>query len=131
MNKFKAIHILRIGLGVNMLMHGIMRIPKLNAFVTKAAIPFQDTFLPPALVNIFLSTLPFIEALIGVMILIGGKISRVGYIAGGLLITLLIFGTDVHQDWALAGQQMIYLLTFAIALYLYDCDTAKTQITLP
>jgi thiosulfate dehydrogenase [quinone] large subunit len=57
---------------------------------------------------------------VGLLILIGGKASRIGYIAGGLLITVLIFGTDLHQDWATTSQQMIYLLTFATALYLHD-----------
>jgi thiosulfate dehydrogenase [quinone] large subunit len=120
MNKFKAIHILRIGLGINMLMHGLVRIPNLDGFVTKASGGVANTPMPPVLVSGFLHVLPFIEALIGLLILIGGKASRIGYIAGGLLITLLIFGTDLHQDWATTSQQMIYLLTFAVALYLHD-----------
>jgi thiosulfate dehydrogenase [quinone] large subunit len=120
MDKFKAIHILRIGLGINMLMHGLVRIPSLEGFVTKASGGFANTPMPPALVNGFLHVLPFIEALVGLLILIGDKASRIGYIAGGLLITVLIFGTDLHQDWATTSQQMIYLLTFATALYLHD-----------
>jgi thiosulfate dehydrogenase [quinone] large subunit len=121
-SKFKAIHILRIGLGINMLMHGLVRIPNLNGFVTKASGGFANTPMPPALVSGFLHVLPFIEALIGLLILIGGKAGRIGYIAGGLLITLLIFGTDLHQDWATTSQQMIYLLAFAVALHLHDND---------
>ena len=120
MNKFKAIHILRIGLGINMLMHGLVRIPNLQGFVTKASGGFASTLMPPVLVSGFLYVLPFLEALVGLLILIGGKAGRIGYIAGGLLITVLIFGTDLHQDWATTSQQMIYLLTFAVALYLHD-----------
>lgn len=120
MKPFRAIHIFRIGLGINMLMHGLVRIPNLSGFVNKMLPMFADTFMPTALTSAFLHALPFIEALVGVMILIGGQLSRIGYILGGVLIAVLIFGTDLRQDWATAGQQMIYIIAFGLALYLYD-----------
>lgn len=106
-----------------MLMHGLVRMPNLDVFVTKTSGGFANTPMPPALVSGFLHVLPFIEALIGLLILIGGKIGRIGYIAGGLLITVLIFGTDLHQDWATTSQQMIYLVAFAFALFLHDKES--------
>ncbi|MCJ8210711.1 hypothetical protein MUY27_13420 [Mucilaginibacter sp. RS28] len=120
MNKFKAIHIFRIGLGINMLMHGIVRIPNLPAFVAKSGAAFGSTILPPALTNAFLYVLPFLEALTGLLILLGGRLSRLGYITGGLIISVLIFGTTLLQDWGLAGQQVVYIIAFALALYLHD-----------
>ncbi|QQL48824.1 DoxX family protein [Mucilaginibacter ginkgonis] len=122
MSKFKAIHLFRIGLGVDMFMHGLVRIPKLEAFVAKSSKPFAETILPNAFVSGFLHVLPFLEAITGILILLGGRLSRVGYILGGLIVSALIFGTTLHEDWNLAGQQLIYIIAFAMAVWLFDHD---------
>ncbi len=46
--------VLRLGLGINMLMHGLVRIPKLPAFVAKSSAGFADTLLPEFLTTGFL-----------------------------------------------------------------------------
>ena len=120
MQKIKPIHILRFGLGIDMLMHGAVRIPNLNAFVEHSISGFKTSFLPTVLVTYFLHVLPFIEGLIGLLILIGGKAGRLGLISGGFLMGILLFGTASHQDWSIASQQVIYLTAFAIALNYHD-----------
>ena len=70
--------VIRIGLGITMFMHGLVRIPKLNAFVAKTEAGFANTLLPPLLTKAFLYTLPFIELIIGLLILIGGQFWQVG-----------------------------------------------------
>jgi len=72
------------------------------------------------LVTMFLYILPFIEGIIGLLILIGGKAGRIGLIGGGFLMSVLLFGTASHQDWPAASQQVIYLTAFAIALSFHD-----------
>lgn len=108
--------VIRIGLGVNMAMHGLVRIPKLSTFVTKTEAGFADTLLPAFLAKGFLYALPFMELVIGILILLGGQFSKWGYFAGGLVISLLLFGTTLKEDWATAGTQMIYVIAFYLAL---------------
>jgi thiosulfate dehydrogenase [quinone] large subunit len=122
MNKIRPVHILRFGLGINMLTHGLVRLPKLNGFATKMAAMFTDTWLPQALVKPFLYVLPFLELTAGILILIGGKASRAGYLLGGAIMAALLFGTTLREDWNTAGSQMIYVIAFAIALHFYDRD---------
>lgn len=120
LQKIKPIHILRFGLGIDMLMHGIVRMPDLPGFVAHSSAGFKTSFLPGILVTTFLYVLPFIEALIGLLILIGGKAGRLGFIAGGFLMAVLLFGTSSHQAWDTAAQQVIYLVAFTLALMLHD-----------
>lgn len=108
--------IIRIGLGINMLMHGLVRIPKLNAFVDKTGASFASTIMPPILTKGFLYTLPFLELVTGILILLGGQFIRWGYLAGGLIIALLLFGTTLKEDWSGAGNQLIYVIAFYLAL---------------
>lgn len=107
---------LRLGLGINMLMHGLVRIPKLPAFVAKSSAGFADTLLPEFLTTGFLYVLPFAELTCGLLILLGGQFSKWGYALGGLLIAALLFGTTLKEDWATAGTQTIYVIAFAYAL---------------
>jgi thiosulfate dehydrogenase [quinone] large subunit len=108
--------VIRIGLGINMLMHGLVRIPKLAAFVQKTEAGFAQTILPPLLIKGFLYTLPFVELTVGLSILIGGQFTKWGYLAGGLVISALLFGTTLKEDWTSAGTQMIYIIAFYLAL---------------
>lgn len=108
--------VIRIGLGINMLMHGLVRIPKLSAFVAKTGAGFANTVLPDVLTRAFLYTLPFVELTSGVLILLGGQFSKWGYTLGGLIIGALLFGTTLKEDWAGAGNQLIYVIAFYLAL---------------
>ena len=108
--------VFRFGLGINMLMHGLVRVPKLEQFVSKSGAAFADTLLPVLLVNAFLYTLPFLELACGLLILLGGQLSKWGYALGGFIMTLLLFGTTLREDWARAGSQVVYVVAFALAL---------------
>ena len=108
--------VMRIGLGINMLMHGLVRIPKLNTFVAKTAAGFAHTILPEILTKAFLYTLPFVELTSGILILLGSQFSKWGYFIGGLTIGALLFGTTLKEDWAGAGTQLIYVIAFYLAL---------------
>ncbi|MFD2571717.1 DoxX family protein [Spirosoma soli] len=108
--------VIRLGLGINMLMHGLVRIPKLNAFVTKTAAGFSATILPEQLTRAFLYALPFAEFASGLLILLGGQFSKWGYGLGGIIIASLLFGTTLKEDWGGAGNQLIYVIAFYLAL---------------
>jgi thiosulfate dehydrogenase (quinone) large subunit len=108
--------VMRIGLGINMLMHGLVRLPKLSAFVDKMATGFAGTVLPDILTRAFLYGLPFVELASGILILLGGSLSKWGYFLGGLTIGALLFGTTLKEDWATAGSQLVYIIAFYLAL---------------
>jgi len=108
--------VIRLGIGINLLMHGLTRLPDLPGFVTKMAPGFAETILPAALTRGFLFGLPFAELLAGLLILLGGRTIKWGYFLGGLIICALLFGTTLKQDWAGASTQMIYLIAFYLAL---------------
>jgi thiosulfate dehydrogenase [quinone] large subunit len=120
LQKITPLHILRFGLGIDMLIHGVVRMPDLAGFVAHSSAGFKTSFLPGILVTAFLYVLPFIEAILGILILIGGKAGRLGFIASGFLMAILLFGTASHQAWDVAAQQIVYLVAFAIALMFHD-----------
>ena len=110
-----AFFLARITIGINFLIHGVVRIPKLTMFVEHVVQGFKDTYLPNFIVLPFAYVLPFIELIIGLLLLIGLK-TRWAAAAGSLLIAILIFGTSLQEDWALVGSQMIYAIFFFILI---------------
>jgi len=118
--------VLRLALGINFLMHGIVRIPNLSEFVSGVTAGFEGTIMPRALAVGFAYFLPYAEALIGLLILVGAW-TRWALLAGGILMSVLIFGKTLQQDWGTVGTQMIYVLSFFFALFftefnLYSID---------
>lgn len=111
-----AYALLRVTLGVNIAMHGISRILA-GARVFTAALEkqFAATPLPHFALRAFGSALPWAEALIGLLVLVGGA-TRIALVAGGLLILLLTFGSTLHQDWEIAGLQLIYAVVYSLLI---------------
>ncbi|MGB8771990.1 MAG: DoxX family protein [Candidatus Korobacteraceae bacterium] len=108
--------LLRVTLGTNIALHGISRILAGSAsFVSLLTKQFESTALPHFAVQGFGYALPWLEALIGLLILFGA-LTRVALIAGALLIVLLTFGSTLHQDWDIAGLQLIYALVYFVLI---------------
>ena len=108
--------LLRITLGINIALHGISRIVAGPAsFVSSLTKQFESTVLPHFAVQGFGYALPWLEALIGLLILFGA-LTRVALIVGALLIVLLTFGSTLHQDWDIAGLQLIYALVYFVLI---------------
>jgi thiosulfate dehydrogenase (quinone) large subunit len=109
--------IFRLGLGVNLLIHGAGRFlgPGVNGFSSKTASEFAATPLPAGMVHAFLIVLPLAEFILGVLITLGW-FTRWALTLGGLLIAALIFGTALRGDWPTVGIQMIYAITYYLLL---------------
>jgi thiosulfate dehydrogenase [quinone] large subunit len=110
-----AFFLARITIGINLFIHGLIRIPKLRAFVDYLVEEFQGTYLPEFLVSGFAYSLPFIEFIIGFMLILGLK-TRFFAASGALLIAVLIFGSGVKEDWTGVGSQMIYAIFFFLLI---------------
>jgi thiosulfate dehydrogenase [quinone] large subunit len=70
---------------------------------------FEATVLPRALVVIFALSLPYLELVIGVLLILGAAL-RPALIAGALLMAALMFGTALQGNWDVLGIQVLYAL---------------------
>lgn len=111
-----AYALLRATLGVNIAMHGISRIlAGVGGFAAGLEKQFAATPLPHVAVSAFAHALPWAEAIIGLLILFGVA-TRVALVLGALLILVLTFGTNLHQDWNVAGLQLIYAVVYSLLI---------------
>lgn len=114
-----AYALFRFTFGLNIMMRGVVRIAMgLPAFQTYMLTQFKDVpVMPPAFLTLFASVLPFVETLIGLLILVGFQ-TRTALIAGSLMITGLTFGTMLRQDFTIAWLQLDYAIAFFILIAL-------------
>jgi thiosulfate dehydrogenase [quinone] large subunit len=105
----------RIGLGLNIALHGLVRLGHIGAFAASLRTEFAPTILPGPLVEIAGYGIVLAEACIGVLVLLAIRL-RTALVGGTLLMMLLEFGTCLRQDWGAAGIQLIYLGFYAVLL---------------
>jgi uncharacterized membrane protein YphA (DoxX/SURF4 family) len=107
----------RITLGMNIFFHGAMRlITGLDAWVTmQAAVFTKQPILPMWSVYAFLYVLPFIEVVLGALTFVG-LYTRWVLIGGSVMMLILVFGNDTRQDWGTVGNNMHYVLYYALLI---------------
>lgn len=108
-----AYAILRLAFGCNILLHGLSRV--LNgkaAFLAYLTKYFEHAHLIPAgMLSPFATVLPWVETAIGVLLVLG-LFSRFTLIVGALVMTVLVIGTNLAQDWLVAGLQLPYCFVY-------------------
>lgn len=107
--------LLRLGIGISMFGHGLVRLPKLTAFSQWMTGNFAKSMLPSAMVVPFSYVLPIAEFLIGLLI-VAGLFTKPALIAGGVLMLLLLFGTALTENWEAIPSQLLHLAFFAVLL---------------
>ena len=113
-----ALAAFRFVMGFNMFMHGAARIfGHLSEFIGKTTQQFAPTILPPPLVQLYATTLPFVELVLGGLLLLGLG-TRWSLVALLLLTASFMFGMSLLQNWSVVGSQVVYALAFFILLYL-------------
>jgi thiosulfate dehydrogenase [quinone] large subunit len=114
--------ILRATLGLNICMHGVSRILEGSAvFANYLVGMFQKTPLPAWSVHLFGLGLPWIEMILGALVLVGMRL-RFALAAGSLLMFALTFGSALRQDWDIAGLQLIYAAVYAALIAFREKD---------
>lgn len=115
--------LLRITLGTNICVHGVSRIFVGQSAFAHSLIPlFQKTFLPAWSVLAFGLALPWLEAILGLFLLVGMR-TYFALTTGSLLLIALTFGSTLRQDWESAGLQLIYALIYAVLVAFHHQNT--------
>jgi thiosulfate dehydrogenase (quinone) large subunit len=119
-HQFLAYALLRIALGVNFAGHGLIRIHNgAAAFAQATAEHLAKSPLPPSLIYAFSYAIPFIEAILGLTLILG-IFTRISLVCGAIFMMLLTVGVAANQQWDLAGQQLLYSVVFFLLLYLHE-----------
>jgi thiosulfate dehydrogenase [quinone] large subunit len=116
-----AVALARLGLGVNIALHGWTRVFKFREFSAHLEKQFANSILPLPLIDASAYGIAGCECIVG-LLLIAGLALRFALSAGSVLMIVLLFGTCLIQDWSTAGDQLIYLAYYAALLALCGMD---------
>ena len=112
-----ALAAFRFAMGVNMFMHGAVRIfGDLNGFVQGTVKGFAETILPAPLVQLYAYGLSFTELILGALLIIG---LGTRWVTTALILVMasLMFGMSLRQEWNTVGSQVVYVVAFFLLLY--------------
>lgn len=101
--------------------HGVVRIPKIQAFANGMAEQFRESVLPEWVVLPYACFVPVAELLIGILLL-GGVFTKQALIAGAVLILSLMVGACLIENWNALPSQMIHLAYFAVLIGFVNYD---------
>ena len=112
-----AYAIFRLTFGVNICFRGIVRITVngLDQFSAGLMKQFEPTWFPPFAISAFGHVIPWVETIVGLMLIVG-LCTRPALVIGGLLMTSLTFGTMFLQNFDLAWLQLTYAIAFFLLL---------------
>ncbi len=108
-----AYTILRLSFGANIMLHGVSRLMAGHAaFLAYLTHYFEKTpLIPASVLPMFATALPPVETALGLLLLLGVG-TRFSLIAGSLVMAALVVGTNLAQDWNVAGLQLIYCFIY-------------------
>jgi thiosulfate dehydrogenase [quinone] large subunit len=107
--------VLRFTLGLSILMHGLVRLPHLQAFADGLVKMFGDTPLPAMLVRPFGFGLVFVETAVGLLVLLG-LWTQEALLVGSAAMAALIFGSALRSEWDTVAIQLLYAAVYAALL---------------
>lgn len=111
MNKITFL-LLRLAIGVSLFGHGLVRMPKLDGFSRWMVTSFKDSMLPEFVVLPFSYILPFLELIIGFLIIVG-LFTRQALVAGAVIMIALILGSTLIESWEAVSVQLIHVAFLA------------------
>lgn len=117
---------MRLPVALSLFGHGLVRLPKLQAFSEWMTGTMKNSFLPSVLVMTLSYALPFIELALGISLLISYK-TKYSIYAGLALMSMLIFGSTSIEDWGAIEAQLIHAIyLFALLWFVekYDLPVA-------
>lgn len=121
-DQFLAYNLFRAFVGLDFFGHGYARIftgNYLQGFAEGLQKSMAPAPLAPQLVLAMGYVIPCVELLVGILLLLG-LLTRFALVVTFGLMFVLMFGVTMKQDWATAGQQIVYGLALFALLYLCD-----------
>ncbi|WP_426474329.1 DoxX family protein [Chryseobacterium balustinum] len=119
MKDFKTIFFfLRLPIAISLAGHGLVRLPKLQTFTEGMVKSMEKSAIPEALITSFGYVLPFLEAIIGISLLIGFKPKLTIYSAISLM-SILILGSSSIENWSAIEAQLLHSLYLFALLWFY------------
>jgi thiosulfate dehydrogenase [quinone] large subunit len=119
-HKSLAYALLRIAFGVNFAGHGLIRIYNgAGAFATSTAQHLAKSPLPHAFTFGFGYAIPFLEAILGLTLILG-VFTRISLVCGAVFMMFLTIGITANQQWDVASEQLIYSVVFFLLLYFIE-----------
>jgi thiosulfate dehydrogenase [quinone] large subunit len=110
---------LKLPIALSLAGHGLVRLPKLRAFAEGMADSMQQSILPKSLITGFGYALPFLEALVGIALLIGFQ-TRKSIQASLIIMSLLIIGSSTVENWGAIQAQLIHSFYLFGLLWYWD-----------
>lgn len=111
-----AYALLRIVFGVNIFFHGLSRLLGDHAaFLAYLSQQMSKAPLPKSILPPLAAALPWTEATIGLLLLLG-LFTRFALVAGSLVLIILMAGITLAQNWEVAGIQLIYCAIYFVLL---------------
>jgi thiosulfate dehydrogenase [quinone] large subunit len=101
----------RIAIGVSMFGHGLVRLPKLEGFKNFMVQNFENSMVPEFLVTPFAYSLPILEFMVGILLIIG-LFTRQALVLGAILMIMLVFGSTMIENWGIIDSQLIHAFIF-------------------
>jgi thiosulfate dehydrogenase [quinone] large subunit len=115
-----AYALLRVAFGVNFAGHGLIRIYNgVGTFATTTAEHMAKSPLPHGLNLSFSYAIPFLEAVLGLTLVLG-VFTRISLVCGAVFMMTLTIGITANQQWDVAGQQLLYSVVFFLLLFLIE-----------
>ncbi|MCJ8153394.1 DoxX family protein [Chryseobacterium sp. SSA4.19] len=108
---------LRLPAAVSLLGHGMVRLPKLQAFSDWMLTTMEKSAIPEALILPFSYFLPVAEAVIGLLLLINFKTQYTLY-SGLALMSILILGSSSIENWSAIESQLLHSF-YLFGLFLF------------
>jgi thiosulfate dehydrogenase (quinone) large subunit len=119
-HKSLAYALLRIAFGVNFAGHGLIRIYNgVSSFAAVTTEHMAKSPLPRAFTFGFGHAIPFLEAILGLTLILG-VFTRISLVCGAVFMMLLTIGVTANQQWDLASQQLLYSVVFFLLLFFLD-----------
>jgi len=119
-DKSLAYALLRISLGINFAGHGLIRIYNgVATFAQTTAEHLAKSPLPHSFTHGFSYAIPFLEAVLGLMLILG-IFTRYALICGAVFMMALTLGVTANQQWGIASQQLLYSVVFFLLLFLLE-----------
>jgi thiosulfate dehydrogenase [quinone] large subunit len=111
-----AYSLIRVIIGVSMLGHGLVRIPKIVKFSEGLVSKFADSMIPEIVIAPFGYALTIAEFLIG-LFLVMGLFTKKAALAGIVVMISLVLGSTLIENWSVLNSQLIHAAFFAFLIW--------------